>query len=160
MSLKSRQARKNKRLVLIAVAGSVFALAVGLVLFALNDQIVFFRTPTEIVSGAVEPGTKVRVGGLVEEGSIVRNGQTVSFGVTDTGGTFTAIYDRILPDLFREGQGVVIEGMLRPDGQFEATNVLAKHDENYIPAEVAEALKEQGVWKGDGTPDVKAGANY
>lgn len=149
MTLKTRTARKQQRFLLIVISGAVFAFAIALILYALNDQIVYFKTPTEIVQGVVEPGVKVRVGGLVETESILRDGDTVSFGITDQAHRFTASYTGILPDLFREGQGVVIEGVLQADGHFIADTVLAKHDETYIPKEVAEALKEQGVWKGD-----------
>ena len=95
-------------------------------------------------------GTRIRLGGLVEEGSVVRGeGTRVRFAVTDTAETVPVTYDGVLPDLFREGQGVVTEGTLMPDGTFVADTVLAKHDENYMPKEVADALKEQGVWQGE-----------
>ena len=147
--MRTRAQRKQQRLILILVSGAIFALAVSLILFALKDQIVYFRTPTEVFMGIVDQGVKVRIGGLVETGSIVRTDDTVVFGVTDEVHRFTASYTGILPDLFREGQGVVIEGVLGADGHFTADTILAKHDENYVPKEVADALKEQGVWKGD-----------
>lgn len=147
--MKTREARKKQRLILIFVAGTVFALAVGLILFALSDQIVYFQTPTDLATGLVEPGVRVRIGGLVEAGKIKYQDDLVSFVITDEVHAITAQYTGILPDLFREGQGVVIEGVLEPNGTFTADTVLAKHDENYIPKEVAEALKESDHWKGD-----------
>jgi cytochrome c-type biogenesis protein CcmE len=142
--------RKQRRLTLIGGAGVVLAAAAGLILYALSDQIVFFQTPTDVVSKQIAPGQRIRLGGLVEEGSVERRANAeVLFRVTDTTSTVQVAYKGILPDLFREGQGVVTEGMIGPDGVFKADNVLAKHDENYVPKEVADALKEQGVWKGD-----------
>lgn len=142
--------RKQRRLTLIGIAGVVLASALGLILFALNDQIVFFQSPTDIAQKGIPDGQRIRLGGLVEEGSVVRTGDAnVRFTVTDTVNTVAVTYKGILPDLFREGQGVVTEGKMGPDGVFVADNVLAKHDENYIPKEVAEALKEQGVWQGE-----------
>lgn len=142
--------RKQRRLTLIGGAGVVIAAAAGLILYALSDQIVFFQTPTDVVSKQIAPGQRIRLGGLVEEGSVERRANAeVLFRVTDTTNTVQVAYKGILPDLFREGQGVVTEGMIGPDGVFKADNVLAKHDENYVPKEVADALKEQGVWKGD-----------
>jgi cytochrome c-type biogenesis protein CcmE len=140
--------RKQRRLVLIGTAGGVLAVAVGLTLFALSGQIALFKTPTEIVEKAVEPGQRLRIGGLVREGSVVRGeGATVRFEVTDTVNAVPVTYTGLLPDLFREGQGVVTEGLLAADGTFQADTVLAKHDENYMPKEVVDALKAQGVWK-------------
>jgi cytochrome c-type biogenesis protein CcmE len=143
--------RKKRRLTLIAAAGAVLVLSATLVLFALRDQIVFFYSPTEIAEIAIEPGTRLRIGGLVVEGSIDRDSAgSVKFAVTDTVNTIEVVYDNQLPDLFREGQGIVAEGVLTATGLVTATNVLAKHDENYMPREVADALREQGVWQGDG----------
>ena len=139
--------RKQKRLAVIAGLGAVLALAAVLVLTALRDQIVFFYSPSEIAERGVEPGHPIRLGGLVKDGSWVRSGQANTFIVTDGGTEITARYDGILPDLFREGQGVVAEGAIGPNGAFIATNVLAKHDENYVPREVVEALKAQGEWR-------------
>ncbi|MEH0074873.1 cytochrome c maturation protein CcmE [Pannonibacter sp. Pt2] len=142
--------RKQRRLTLIGGAGVVLAAAAGLILYALSDQIVFFQTPTDVVTKQIAPGQRIRLGGLVEEGSVERRANAeVLFRVTDTSNTVQVAYTGILPDLFREGQGVVTEGVIGPDGVFKADNVLAKHDENYVPKEVADALKEQGVWKGD-----------
>ncbi|MEJ8473977.1 cytochrome c maturation protein CcmE [Roseibium algae] len=142
--------RKQRRLTMIGTGGAVLAIAVGLILYALNDQIVFFQSPTDIAEKAVPHGQRIRLGGLVEEGSVVRSDDAnVSFRVTDTANVVSVIYKGILPDLFREGQGVVTEGVINPAGVFVADNVLAKHDENYVPKEVADALKAQGVWQGD-----------
>lgn len=143
--------RKQRRLSLIASAGAVLAVAVGLILYALNDQIVFFQSPTDIVAKTVPQGSRIRLGGLVEEGTVVRGDDAeVRFKVTDLEASVPVVYVGLLPDLFREGQGVVAEGVLMADGVFHADKVLAKHDENYIPKEVADALKEKGVWQGAG----------
>ncbi len=142
--------RKQRRLTLIGSAGAVLAVALGLILYALNDQIVFFQSPTDIAENSIPDGQRIRLGGLVEEGSVVRSDNAqVRFRVTDTANSVAVTYAGILPDLFREGQGVVTEGTVGPDGVFVADNVLAKHDENYMPKEVAEALKEQGHWQGE-----------
>ena len=140
--------RKQKRLTMIAGAGAVLAVAAALVLFALRDQIVFFYSPTEIAEKALAPGTRVRLGGLVEEGSVVRKDDgSVRFAVTDTAKSVVVAFHGILPDLFREGQGVVAEGAVAADGSVAADSVLAKHDERYMPREVVDALKAQGVWQ-------------
>jgi cytochrome c-type biogenesis protein CcmE len=150
----SRMTRKQRRLLLIGAALAVLGLAAGLVLFALNDSIVFFRTPSEIASQGIAPGTRLRIGGLVKEGSVRKGAdQQVEFEVTDTVKAVPVHYKGLLPDLFREGQGVVAEGVLEASGAFRADSVLAKHDENYMPKEVADALKKQGVWnEGKGHP--------
>lgn len=143
--------RKSRRLILIAACGGVLALAVGLILFAMSGSIVFFRSPTEIMAQGVPPGTRLRLGGLVTDGSLKRGpGQTVDFSVTDTNATVQVQYKGLLPDLFREGQGVVAEGVLEPGNLFRADTVLAKHDESYMPREVADALKAQGRWQEGG----------
>jgi cytochrome c-type biogenesis protein CcmE len=140
--------RKQRRGILIGTCVAVLCVAVGLVLFAMRDSIVFFYSPSEVTEMGIAPGTRFRLGGLVEMGSVVRGeGTTVRFVVTDQAKTLTVTYTGVLPDLFREGQGVVAEGMLEPDGVFHADNVLAKHDENYMPPEVAKKLKAQGVWR-------------
>jgi cytochrome c-type biogenesis protein CcmE len=139
--------RKQKRLATIAALGVVLALATTLVLIALRDQIVFFYSPSDVISRDVAAGQAIRLGGLVKDGSWVREGQNNSFVVTDGVTDIAASYVGILPDLFREGQGVVAEGSLGPDGSFQASNVLAKHDENYIPKEVVDALKASGEWR-------------
>jgi cytochrome c-type biogenesis protein CcmE len=143
--------RKKRRLVLISSALAVLGLAAGLVLFALNDTIVFFRSPSEIAAEGTQPGTRLRLGGLVKEGSVVKQDNAhVRFTVTDGGAEVTVNYAGLLPDLFREGQGIIAEGALVPDGSFRADSVLAKHDENYMPKEVADALKKQGRWQEGG----------
>lgn len=143
--------RRQRRLGLIAASLTVLGVALGLVLFAMRDTIVFFYGPTEIADKGVKPGTRLRLGGLVEQGSVVRGaGQTVAFAVTDTRRAVPVRFTGHLPDLFREGQGVVAEGVLEPDGSFRADSVLAKHDERYMPREVADSLRKQGVWQGDG----------
>jgi cytochrome c-type biogenesis protein CcmE len=148
--------RKQRRAILIGTCLGVLALAVGLVLMALRDSIVFFYTPSEVAEKHLDTGQRFRLGGLVENGSLKRGeGTTVSFVVTDKRATLPVTYTGVLPDLFREGQGVVAEGALTSEGVFHADSVLAKHDEKYMPPEVAKKLKEQGVWRGDeqaGTP--------
>jgi cytochrome c-type biogenesis protein CcmE len=142
--------RKQRRGVLIGTCLAVLAIAVGLVLFAMRDSIVFFYSPSEVAEMKIAPGTRFRLGGLVETGSVVRGeGTTIRFAVTDRAKTLPVTYTGVLPDLFREGQGVVAEGMLAPDGVFSADSVLAKHDETYMPPEVAKKLKAQGVWRDD-----------
>ncbi len=145
--------RKQQRGALIAAGLGALGLAAGLVLYVLSDTITFFYTPTDVVEKGVQPGTRFRLGGLVADGSVVRGqGKTVLFKVTDTDGTLPVSYVGILPDLFREGQGVIAEGTLDAGGTFKADTVLAKHDENYMPREVADALKAKGVWKQTGEP--------
>ena len=144
---KQGWSRKQKRLAVIAGLAVVVALATTLVLVALRDQIVFFYSPSDVVAREVAAGTPMRLGGLVKDGSWSRDGQDNSFVVTDGAEDIAARYTGILPDLFREGQGVVAEGSMGPDGTFIATNVLAKHDENYIPKEVVDALKASGEWR-------------
>ncbi len=140
--------RKQRRLVLIGSALAVLGLAVGLVLVALKDSVVFFNSPTDVVEKHVAPGARFRLGGLVKTGSIVRGDNLrVRFEVTDGKSSIPVAYQGLLPDLFREGQGVVTEGMLDTAGTFKADSVLAKHDEKYMPKEVADALKKQGLWK-------------
>ncbi|HYH69933.1 MAG TPA: cytochrome c maturation protein CcmE [Methyloceanibacter sp.] len=142
--------RKQRRGILIGTSLAVLAVAVGLVLMAMRDSIVFFYTPSDVETKELAAGQRFRLGGLVEAGSIVRGeGTTVRFVVTDMQKRLPVTYTGVLPDLFREKQGVVAEGKLEPDGVFHADQVLAKHDENYMPPEVAKRLKEQGVWQGD-----------
>jgi cytochrome c-type biogenesis protein CcmE len=133
--------RRNRLLIIALVVGGV-GVAVALALVALNENINLFYSPTQVVRGEVPKGHTFRVGGLVRDGSVRREGQglTVSFDVTDGPHNVTVDYTGILPDLFREGQGIVAQGRLNPDGRFSADQVLAKHDENYMPPEVAEAL--------------------
>jgi cytochrome c-type biogenesis protein CcmE len=144
--------RKQQRLTLILSGLAALGVAAGLVLYGLRDSIVFFYTPSEVAEKSIGPGVRFRLGGLVEKGSVVRgDGKEVRFTVTDTDRTLPVAYAGILPDLFREGQGVVAEGKLNAGGVFEADTVLAKHDETYMPKEVADALKAKGVWK-EGEP--------
>lgn len=145
--------RRSRRLVLIVSALGVAGIAAGLVLFALRDSIVFFYGPAELAAKAPAPGTRLRIGGLVERGSIAHIGaHTISFVVTDMTKTVKVTYTGLLPDLFREGQGVVAEGVVQGPGAFRADSVLAKHDETYMPREVADALKKSGRWRGGPTP--------
>ena len=142
--------RRQRRLVLIGGGLGVLAIAAALVLSALRDSIVFFNTPTDLAEKHVQPGARIRLGGLVTAGSVVRGDNlSVRFEVTDGNRAVPVAYQGILPDLFREGQGVVAEGALDGTGVFKADTVLAKHDENYMPKEVADALKKQGHWKDD-----------
>lgn len=140
--------RKQKRMATILGGLAVLGLAAGIALYALSDAIVFFYTPSEVATKEVQPGQRIRLGGLVENGSLVRGPDaTVSFVVTDMTKTLAVAYRGQLPDLFREGQGVVAEGSLDAAGIFQADTVLAKHDENYMPKDVADRLKAQGVWR-------------
>ena len=142
--------RKQRRLVLIGSSLGVLALAAALVLSALKDSIVFFNSPSDVVEKKVQPGSRIRLGGLVKPGTLQRGDQlAVRFEVTDGNRAIAVSYQGILPDLFREGQGVIAEGTLEPGGGFKADSVLAKHDEKYMPKEVADALKKQGHWKED-----------
>jgi cytochrome c-type biogenesis protein CcmE len=139
--------RKQRRLVLIGGSIGVLALAVGLVLNALNGAIVFFNSPTDIKEKHVAAGTRVRIGGLVKDGSVQRgDNMRVRFEVTDGKNDVPVTFQGIVPDLFREGQGVVAEGKLEPGGVLDADTVLAKHDERYMPKEVVDALKKSGRW--------------
>jgi cytochrome c-type biogenesis protein CcmE len=139
--------RKQKRLAVIGGLALVLAIATTLILVALRDQIVFFYSPSELQERTVAAGTPMRLGGLVKEGSIVQRGEINDFVVTDGGAEMPVRYVGILPDLFRDGQGVVAEGTMGSNGVFAASNVLAKHDENYMPKEVVKALKERGEWQ-------------
>jgi cytochrome c-type biogenesis protein CcmE len=142
--------RKQRRLVLIGSGLAVLAVAAVLVLSALKDSIVFFNSPTDVVEKKVKPGDRIRLGGLVKPGSLARGDNlSVRFEVTDGNRAISVAYTGLLPDLFREGQGVVTEGALDDSGLFKADTVLAKHDETYMPKEVADALKKQGHWKDD-----------
>ena len=144
---RSGMSRRGRRLTLIALAGVVLAVATGLILYALSGKIVFFNTPTEVADGKLPPGTRIRLGGMVEDGSVKKGADgKVSFVVTDGNGEVPVTYTGILPDLFREGQGVVTEGVLTPGRTLDADTVLAKHDERYMPKEVVDALKAQGRW--------------
>lgn len=143
--------RKQKRFLGIGVIGCVIGLSILLVSIALRDEIVFFFDPTDVVEGGkVAHGQKFRVGGLVTKGSVSKDNSIITFVVNDGKNSVTIRFDGILPDLFREEQGIIAEGALQPDGIFVAENVLAKHDENYIPKELEDMLKDKEVWKGEG----------
>jgi cytochrome c-type biogenesis protein CcmE len=151
--------RKQRRLVLIGSALGVLAIAAALVLSALKDSIVFFNSPSDVVANHVAPGTRIRLGGLVKPGTVMREPNlAIHFDVTDGENTIKVGYQGLLPDLFREGQGVVTEGVVEPGGTFKADSVLAKHDENYMPKEVADALKRSGHWKEEYGQKVNAAA--
>jgi len=143
--------RRSRRLALIAAALAVIGCAVGLGLYAMKDSLSLFLTPSEIAERHVQPGTRLRIGGLVEAGSVVRSDDRLKFNVTD--GTKTVGVDCLkdcfanVPDLFRAGQGVVVEGVLAQHGRLTGDQILAKHDERYMPREVVEALKKQGRWQ-------------
>jgi cytochrome c-type biogenesis protein CcmE len=143
--------RRSRRLTLIASALAVIGCAVGLGLYAMKDSLSLFLTPTEVAEKNVQPGTRLRIGGLVEAGSVVRSDDRLRFKVTD--GTKSVGVDCLkdcfanVPDLFREGQGVVVEGVLASQGRLSGDQILAKHDERYMPREVVEALKKQGRWQ-------------
>jgi cytochrome c-type biogenesis protein CcmE len=140
--------RKQRRFAMIAGGVGVLAMAILLVLFAMNDAIVFFNSPTDVAEKHIAPGTRIRLGGLVVQGSLARGeALAVRFEVTDGNRAIPVTYQGVLPDLFREGQGIVAEGALDGSGVFKADNVLAKHDETYMPKDVADALKKQGHWK-------------
>lgn len=136
---------RNKRLGLVALMGALLIGAGALTLSALNQSVSYFLTPTDLVEAQEAPTRSIRLGGLVMAGSILRGeGTETAFRVTDGGAEVTIIYSGILPDLFREGQGVIVEGTVLPDGRFSARTVLAKHDENYVPKELQHALDNQG----------------
>jgi cytochrome c-type biogenesis protein CcmE len=143
---------KRRRLVFVVAGMVLLGAAAGLVLYAMNDSLVFFYSPSDLVTNEIPPGRMLRLGGLVETGSVARDGgTTVRFRVTDLAKAVPVVYTGILPDLFREGQGVVTLGTIGPDGVFVADEVLAKHDENYMPKEVVDALKKSGQWQ-EGAP--------
>ena len=138
---------KSKRLTVFAVIAALLSGGGFLVLSALQDNIVLFFTPSELTPEKMT-ARQLRIGGLVEEGSVQIDGLEARFSITDSAAVVSVLYDGALPDLFREGQGIIAQGRFE-DNIFRAENVLAKHDETYMPREVAESLKEQGVWKGD-----------
>jgi cytochrome c-type biogenesis protein CcmE len=147
--MKQRTKPKMLRLYLLVASLGLLGVAVGLALYASQSRIVYFFSPTDIAADPPETGRVVRLGGLVEAGSVQRSGDgaTISFNVTDLKNTISVIYRGVLPDLFREGQGVVVQGSAGSDEIFTASEVLAKHDETYMPPEVAKALKESGRWQ-------------
>jgi cytochrome c-type biogenesis protein CcmE len=154
---KSRKARR--RLLVLAVAAPILALAVGLTLYAMRDAVVFFYGPSQAQAEHVPSGRLVRVGGLVQAGSVVKqpDGQ-VRFDITDNVHSVATHYKGELPDLFREGQGVVAQGAFDNAGVFQAREILAKHDEKYMPKEVVDALKKSGQWREGAAPSKGAGA--
>mgnify|MGYP000073364161 CR=1 FL=1 len=138
---------KRQRLVLVITGVVLFGGAVIASLFAVQQELNVFRSPTEIVEQGFETGKRFRIGGLVEEGTVHEEGLLTEFRVTDMSNSVSVSYTGIKPNMFREGQGVVAEGRLNPKGVFIADEVLAKHDENYMPPEVVEALKKSGQWQ-------------
>ncbi len=146
--------RKRRRMIMLGAGMLALSAAAALVLTAFEENLVFFYSPSDILAGKAPNGRALRLGGLVEEGSVQRgSGLEVQFRVTDLAEAVPVAYKGILPDLFREGQGVVVQGRLNRSGLFQADEVLAKHDENYMPPEVAEALKKSGQWKPGGEAD-------
>ncbi len=148
--------RKGRRMAMIAGALCVVAAAAGLALYALSDNIVFFYSPSELAAKNVASGSRLRIGGLVEPGTVVKSGQDkLEFSITDGSKDVKVSFEGLPPDLFREGQGVVAEGVLEAPGQFRAETILAKHDERYMPREVVELLKKQGRWREGEAGNVK-----
>jgi cytochrome c-type biogenesis protein CcmE len=133
---------RHRRAVLIVAGVAVVGVAAALILSAFRQNLVFFYTPSDVAANKVPANQTFRIGGLVESGSLKRDGVRVTFRVTDTAQTITVSYDGILPDLFREGKGVVAEGKIDSGGMFHASEVLAKHDENYMPPDAAHALEQ------------------
>jgi cytochrome c-type biogenesis protein CcmE len=147
--------RKRRRLLTVVAGMSCLGVAAALMLNAYGDGLVFFYSPTELETKQITPDQHLRIGGLVEENTVVRqpDGLTITFKVTDLNKSVPVSFRGIVPDLFREGQGVVAEGSLGADGVFQASNILAKHDEKYMPPEVADALKKSGRWNDGQAPD-------
>lgn len=153
---KSRKARG--RLMVVGAAGSVLALAGVLAFFAIGDGGSYFYTPGEAKADNVPAGRRIQLGGMVDKGSVVRHPDgSMEFSITASGATSRVRYSGTVPDLFREGQGVVTKGAYTADGQFDATEVLARHDENYMPRELQDALKKSGEWRGEGAGPPKYG---
>ncbi|MFN4288979.1 MAG: cytochrome c maturation protein CcmE [Brevundimonas sp.] len=149
MGLLPKSPKARRRLWLIAAITPVLALALGLSLWAMRDAVTFFYSPSEITADLVPEGRVIRLGGLVESGSVQTGpGAMVRFGVTDNAASTQVVFEGDLPDLFREGQGVVVLGAFDEARVFQARQVLARHDENYLPREVADRLKEKGEWRG------------
>ncbi|MGO4411241.1 MULTISPECIES: cytochrome c maturation protein CcmE [unclassified Brevundimonas] len=148
MSWLPKSPKARRRLWVVIVAAPVLALAVGLSLWAMKDNVTYFFSPSEATADKAPAGRVIRLGGLVEAGSVVKGADgTVVFVVTDNVGTTQVLYHGDLPDLFREGQGIVAQGAFQPDRTFKASQVLAKHDETYMPREVADRLKAKGEWR-------------
>jgi cytochrome c-type biogenesis protein CcmE len=153
MALLPKSKKARRRLGVICVAGGVLVLAAALVIYALGDAVSFFYTPSQAAEANLPPGQVIQLGGLVEAGSVMRHDDgSVEFVVTDNVATTRVIYQGDLPDLFNEGQGVVTKGIFVSRGEFEASQVLAKHDESYMPRELVKALEETGEWRGEGAP--------
>jgi cytochrome c-type biogenesis protein CcmE len=151
MSLLPKSRKVRRRLLVVSIAAPILALAAGLSLYAMGDAAVFFYSPAQAAEKHVPAGRTIRLGGLVETGSVSKTPDgSVSFGVTDRKATDKVVFKGDLPDLFREGQGVVAQGSFDGSGVFVAREVLAKHDERYMPKEVSDALKKSGEWRGDG----------
>jgi len=150
--------RKRKRLLVVLLGLGMLGIASALVLFAFNDNLVFFMSPSDLATKGAPETRRLRLGGLVEAGSVARqaDGRTIDFRVTDGSSAVPVVFGGVLPDLFREGQGVVVEGALGKNGVFKADTVLAKHDERYMPPEVADALKKSGHWQGEHAPAAAA----
>jgi cytochrome c-type biogenesis protein CcmE len=153
--------RKQQRMGVLALGMAALAGATALVLVAFNDNLVFFYSPSELKTKSIAADRRVRIGGMVEAHSLSRaaDGRSASFRITDGASTVAVTYQGLLPDLFREGQGAVAEGRVRPDGSFVASSVLAKHDENYMPREVVDALKKSGRWREGGDAQNAAAPN-
>lgn len=141
---------KRQRLLIVVIGLLFVGTAVGFALFALNEELDVFRSPSQVAEDGFPTDKRFRVGGLVEDGSVSSEGIVTTFRVTDGAHALTISYNKILPDLFREGQGIIAMGILNSSGTFEAQEVLAKHDENYMPPEVADALKKSGHFKPEG----------
>jgi cytochrome c-type biogenesis protein CcmE len=150
--------RKRKRLLVVLLGLGMLGVASALVLLAFNDNLVFFMSPSDLTAKGAPETRRLRLGGLVESGSVAReaDGHTIDFRVTDGSSAVPVVFTGVLPDLFREGQGVVVEGALGTNGVFKADTVLAKHDERYMPPEVADALKRSGHWQGEHPPAATA----
>jgi cytochrome c-type biogenesis protein CcmE len=161
MSWLPKSPKARRRLTLVAAIAPVLALAIGLTLWGLRDSISFFYTPSQAAKASPPPGRTVQLGGLVRMGSVTKHSDgRVEFVVADRTAYDKVTFQGDLPDLFREGQGIVATGAFRKDGVFEAKQVLAKHDERYMPRELTKALKQQGEWRGDGsTPDYAKAQN-
>lgn len=138
---------KKRHLYFVVLGGLAIALAAVLIVSGTRGNIVFFYSPTDLVEKNIEEGRRFRIGGLVEDGSVKKDGEVVTFTITDGLNSVDVVFKGFLPDLFREGQGVVAEGRLEEDNVFAADNVLARHDENYMPPEVADSLKKTGQWQ-------------
>lgn len=151
MSWLPKSPKARRRLWVVAAVAPILALAVGLSLWAMQDSVTFFYSPSEATADKAPEGRNIRLGGLVEAGSVQKSGDgVVAFVVTDNAATTRVVYHGDLPDLFREGQGIVAQGAFAADRTFHASQVLAKHDENYMPREVSDRLKEKGEWRPEG----------